>query len=75
MTYSIDINCWVKTFSLSQPANTIDGGPGEELEATVQTVPGANPKNDKFIVLKTDQWAIDVDEIDAFADWLKSICK
>ena len=73
--YTDGVNCWEVQFKLSQLANTIDGGEIEELSVTVHSVPGATGQNSKFVVLNTNQWAIDPDEIDRFATFLKEVCK
>lgn len=75
MSYAKGVYVWEKTVSLSQDSTTVDGGDLEELGITVHTVPGRDPENDKFIVLRTKQWALDLEDVDKFAEYLKSLIK
>ncbi|MEM4261224.1 MAG: hypothetical protein QXG00_08320 [Candidatus Woesearchaeota archaeon] len=72
-----DVKCWEANFELSQNANTITGSPTgfENLKITVHGVPG-NPDDEisSFIILETEQWSLDPEDIDEFADYLKSLC-
>lgn len=77
--YALEVRCWEQNFILSQPANTTTGGKdndtGEELKVIVHDVPGGSGATDKFIVFETRQWSIDKEDIDKFAEWLKSLCE
>jgi hypothetical protein len=73
--YAKGVSCWETRMLLSQDSNTVDGGEGEELEVTVYGVPVGPNTMDKFVVFKTDQWAIDPQDIDKFCAFLKEICK
>jgi hypothetical protein len=76
MTYAKGVECWETNYSLSQAPNTIDGGNNdEELGVTVHTVAAGPGETGKFLVLRTEQWAIDPEDIDSFAAWLKETCK
>lgn len=39
------------------------------------TAEDADGEGDMYVALKTDRWALDVNEIDAFADFLKTFLK
>jgi hypothetical protein len=73
MTYNKDVNNYTSTINLIQEANTVDGGEYEELNITIHQLPiRIKPEtSDFFIVLETKQWAIDYNDIDKFAEYLK----
>jgi hypothetical protein len=79
MTYTSDIDNYISKIELIQEANTVDGGEFEELDITIHQLPiGKKIKvqeDDFFIVLKTNQWAIDYRDIDKFAEYLKQQIK
>lgn len=75
--YNKDIECWEKTYSITQDGNGITSNTSadELLNIKVQTVPGYDSPNNKFIILTTDSWSIDYGDLEKFSEYLKSLCR
>jgi hypothetical protein len=59
------------SFSFNQDSDTNQSDDiGQEIEITTQDSGGG-----AYIVIKTDRWAMDVDDIDKFCETLKKIVK
>lgn len=75
--YSKDVDNYKQTIELIQDANTIDGGECETLDIVFHAAPTGKvlTYDDIFIVLKSEHWSIDYNDIDKFAEYLKSKIK
>jgi hypothetical protein len=66
MKYKEELYSWSAVFT--QEADSCDeGGPVQALELKADDAGGG-----KFLVIKTERWSIDVEDIDGFCQRLKS---
>ncbi len=74
MTLPESIYLAEQKWKITQDADCCDSSP-EPQKLVITSQNGALEWEDSFIVIKTKRWAIDPDDIDAFADMLKEFYK